>query len=286
MNEEKNTGMKFSLFTNYGPLNSPEVFNAVKIGLIGLGHTVVENDMDCDVPVIWSLLWNGRMMRNKQVWDHFRSQGKDVLVIEVGGIQRNKTWKVALNGINRKGNFGPNNNSSDRATKLNLQVKPWRTTGDHIFICLQHDKSEQWAECQPLLNYTIETINELRKHTHRRIVVRQHPRCPLQQQPKLDNVVYQIPTMIENTYDDYDLHFSNEWAVISWSSNPGIHAVLNGIPAFVGEQSLAFDVANTDLSKIEQPNMPDRTQWLNDYAYTEWTIEEIAQGTPFSRLTF
>ena len=98
--------------------------------------------------------------------------------------------------------------------------------------------------------------------------------------------MYQIPTMIENTYDDYDLHFSNEWAVISWSSNPGIHAVLNGIPAFVGEQSLAFDVANTDLSKIEQPNMPDRTQWLNDYAYTEWTIEEIAQGTPFSRLTF
>jgi hypothetical protein len=32
--------------------------------------------------------------------------------------------------------------------------------------------------------------------------------------------------------------------------------------------------------------MPDRAQWLNDYAYTEWTVEEIAQGTPFSRLTF
>ena len=74
--------------------------------------------------------------------------------------------------------------------------------------------------------------------------------------------------------------------MVSWSSNPGIHAVLNGIPAFVGPQSLAYDVANHDFSMIEKPLMPDRAQWLNDYAYTEWTVEEIAQGTPFSRLTF
>ena len=153
-------------------------------------------------------------------------------------------------------------------------------------ICLQHDKSEQWSGCKPLLEYTIETITELRKYTNRRIIVRQHPRCPLQQQPVLDNVFYQTPKMIENTYDDYDLEFNNEWAVVSWSSNPGIHAILNGIPAFVGPQSLAYDVANHDLSMIEKPLMPDRAQWLNDYAYTEWTVEEIAQGTPFSRLTF
>jgi hypothetical protein len=99
-------------------------------------------------------------------------------------------------------------------------------------------------------------------------------------------VFYQTPKMIENTYDDYDLEFNNEWAVVSWSSNPGIHAILNGIPAFVGPQSLAYDVANHDFSMIEKPLMPDRAQWLNDYAYTEWTVEEIAQGTPFSRLTF
>ena len=283
---EKNTGMKFSMFTKHGALISPDIFNAIRQGLTKLGHTVTENEMDCDIPVIWSLLWNGRMMRNKSVWDHFRNKNKNVLVVEVGGIQRNKTWKIALNGINRKGDFGPINNAGDRAQKLNLQLKPWRQSGDHILICLQHDKSEQWASCKPLLEYTIETITELRKHTDRRIIVRQHPRCPLQQQPVLDNVFYQTPKMIENTYDDYDLEFNNEWAVVSWSSNPGIHAVLNGIPAFVGPQSLAYDVANHDLSMIEKPLMPDRAQWLNDYAYTEWTVEEIAQGTPFSRLTF
>ena len=74
--------------------------------------------------------------------------------------------------------------------------------------------------------------------------------------------------------------------MVSYSSNPGIHAVLNGIPAYVSEQSIAYDVANKDFSTINKPLMPDRQQWLNDYVNTEWTVEEIAQGIPFSRLTF
>ena len=176
--------MKFSMFTKHGALISPTVFEAVRKGLTLHGHTVTENEMDCDVPVIWSLLWNGRMLRNKIVWDEFRSKNKNVLVVEVGGIQRNNTWKIALNGINRSGQFGPSNNTNERAVKLNLQCKPWRTNGDHILLCLQHDKSEQWAQCKPLLDYTLDTITELRKYTNRKIIVRQHPRGPLPQFPR------------------------------------------------------------------------------------------------------
>ena len=38
-------------------------------------------------PSIWSLLWYGRMVSNKDIWEHFRTQNKNVLVIEVGGIK-------------------------------------------------------------------------------------------------------------------------------------------------------------------------------------------------------
>jgi hypothetical protein len=30
--------------------------------------------------------------------------------------------------------------------------------------------------------------------------------------------------------------------------------------------------------------MPDRQQWLNDYAHTEWTVTEIADGLPLTQL--
>lgn len=278
--------MKFSLFTNNGSLNSPPVWDAVRSGLLKLGHIVDENNLDTEIPVIWSLLWHGRMMKNKLVWDRFRSQNKKVLVIEVGGIKRNSTWKVGINGINRLADFGPKNNNNTRVSKLGLTVRPWRTKGDHILLCLQHNKSEQWLNMPSLEQYVIKIVSELRQYTDRKIIVRSHPRCFLPVNPPLPNVEYEKPRQIENTYDDFDLNFENAWAVISHSSNPGIHAIINGIPAFVSDQSLAYDVGNNDLRKIEQPDMPNRLQWLNDYAHTEWTVDEIAQGTPFSRLTF
>lgn len=278
--------MKFSLFTKNSALVSPPIWEAVSKGLKTLGHTIDENNIDCDVPVIWSLLWHGRMSRNKDIWEHFRKQNKNVLVIEVGGIKRNITWKVGLNGINRYANFGPTNNDDTRANQLGLNLRPWRQNGDHILLCLQHDKSEQWKDQPALKDYVIKSVQEIRKFSNRKIIVRPHPRCPLLNLPVLDNVGYEVPRQINNTYDDFDLNFSNAWAVISYSSNPGIHAVMNGIPAFVSEQSLAYDVANKNLSTINNPSMPDRQQWLNDYAHTEWTVEEISQGIPFSRLTF
>ena len=61
--------------------------------------------------------------------------------------------------------------------------------------------------------------------------------------------------------------------------------MIQGIPVFVGPDSLAFDVGCTNLASINGPVMPDRTQWLNDIAYTEWTLEEIEQGIPLKRLT-
>jgi hypothetical protein len=57
------------------------------------------------------------------------------------------------------------------------------------------------------------------------------------------------------------------------------------VPAFTGPSSLAFDVAEQNLRNIENPLYGDRTQWLNDYAHTEFTVEEISQGIPLKHLT-
>ena len=227
------------------------------------------------------------MEPNKRIWQEFHRQNKKVLVIEVGNIKRNITWKVGINGINRKADFGQMGNGPDRANKFNLKYSPWRTAGDHILICSQHDKSEQWKDMPPLNQYLHETIDKIREHSKRKIIIRTHPRCPVQLNLKHESQVgMQVPKQIKDSYDDFDFDLTNCWAVVSESSNPGITAVLNGIPAFVGKDSLAYDVGNTDFSHIEDPKMPDRQQWLQDYAYTEWTTEEIAEGLPFSRLTF
>ena len=276
--------MKFSLWTDYGALNSKPVFDAFEHSLVSSGHSVTHNDSNADVNVIWSVLFNGRMTGNQAVW----KQKKPTIVLEVGGINRGTTWKVGLNGINRDAYFGEQDNDRSRADHLGLVCKPWRSNGDFILICGQHDKSLQWQGMPRMSNWFLETYDEIRKHTERPILFRPHPRCRLEHIERgLKNVHRQQPTQILGTYDDYDMGFNNVWATVSYSSNPGIHSVLAGVPAFVGTSSLAYDVANDIdfMHDIENPMMPERQQWLNDYAHTEYTIEEISQGIPIKRLT-
>ena len=274
--------MKFSLWTDHGALNSKPIFSAFERSLLDRKHTVVYNDNDADVNVIWSVLWNGRMAPNQAIW----GQKKPTIVLEVGGIKRGTTWKVGLNGINRDAYFGPSSNDNTRANELGLKLKPWKYNGKYILIAGQHDKSLQWQDMPRMSNWFLNTYDEIRKHTDRPIIFRPHPRCRLEHIERgLRHVERQEPNHIANTYDDFDMGFKDIWATVSWSSNPGVHSVINGVPAFTGPSSLAFDVAEQNLHNIETPLYGDRTQWLNDYAHTEYTIEEISEGIPLKHLT-
>ena len=278
--------MKFSLFREHGAQNSKPVFDAFADSLRSNGHVVVDNSYDCDVGVIWSVLWNGRMAPNKKIWEDFHNLNKKVIVLEVGGLVRGKTWKVAIDGINRDANFGNGGKDSTRANQLGLKLKPWSLGGDRIIICGQHDKSNQWKDMPTMSTWLLDTIKQIRERTDMPIVWRPHPRCPVPGiEHEYKNVRREQPIQVKDTYDDFDFDCTGAYAVVNWSSNPATHAVMQGVPVFVGPSSLAYDVGNKDFTTIGMPKRPDRTQWLNDIAHTEWTLEEIAEGKPLNRLT-
>jgi len=279
--------MKFSLWSNHGALNSKPVFDAFACGAQSLGYDVAWNDPVSDVDVIWSVLFHGRMAPNKNIWDRNVAQSKPTIVLEVGGIKRGTTWKVGLNGINRDAYFGDRNNDGNRADTYGLRLKPWTNSGEYILIAGQHDKSLQWQHMPRMNQWVADIIDLIRKDSNRPIIFRPHPRCPVPGiEKQFKDVTVQQPIKTPGSYDDFDINYSNIWATVSWSSNPGIHSIINGVPSFTGPSSLAFEVANHDFTKIENPLRPDRRQWLNDYAWTEFTIKEISQGVPLKRLTF
>tara|TARA_R100000030_G_C3253056_1_gene123510 strand:+ start:260 stop:1111 length:852 start_codon:yes stop_codon:yes gene_type:complete len=280
--------MIFKLWNEYGAMNSAPVFEAFKKSLLEAGHSLCKTDKvsDADVHVIWSVLFAGRMTPNKHIWMNCKKQNKPVIVLEVGGIKRGTTWKVGLNGINRDASYGSSNMDSTRATELGLHLKPWKDNGKHILICGQHDKSLQWENMPRMSNWIMSIIDEIKTYTDMPIIFRPHPRCRLEHiERQYQNVYRDDPIQIRGTYDDFNLSFKDVFALVNWSSNPGIQAAINGIPVFTGPSSLAWPVANQHLSQIKNPKKPERQQWLNDYAWTEFTIPEIEQGIPLKRLT-
>ena len=281
--------MKISCFTNYGPLNSKPVFQAFLDSVKNAGDTVLENtdDGNCDIAVIWSVLWQGRMAKYRNIWQTYRDKNKPVVVLEVGGIKRNETWKIGINGINREADFANQNVDGERWKKFNIKLEPWKQTGDKIVICGQHSNSHQWRNNPPMTTWFDQQITEIRRHTEKPIVVRPHPRNSVGlNTSKYKNVKIVTPQRDRSTYDDTDLaeRLKSAWAVVSHSSNPAMTAVFSGIPVYVSEASLSYEVGNMSYENINNPNMPDRQEWANKLAYTEWWTDEIAQGLPWARI--
>ena len=281
--------MKISCFTNYGPLNSKKVFESFIKSMRAAGDTVLVNQDDgqCDVAVIWSVLWQGRMAKYRNIWDSYRNKNKPVVVLEVGGIKRNETWKIGINGINREADFVNDAVDTARWKKFNIELKPWKQTGNDIIICGQHTNSHQWRNNPPMAKWFDQQITEIRKYTDKPIVVRPHPRNHvIIDTKKYKDVKMVRPNKDRNTYDDTDLaeRLKSAWAVVSHSSNPAMTAVFSGIPVFVSEASLSYDVGNKTFQNILKPDMPDRQNWANKLAYTEWWTDEIEQGLPWARI--
>jgi hypothetical protein len=272
--------MHVSLFDQYGALNSVPVFLAIKEGLARLGMQTSHHNMDADVAVIWSFLWAGRMLPNKQVYEHYRNTGRQVLIVEVGMLQRGITWKLCLNSTLSGGTYGKGSDP-DRANKLGLKLKPWTNRGTNILIALQRSDSGQWSHGPKMEEWLQDTVNHLRNFTDRPIVVRPHPR---QSVVMPAGVIVQQPYKLAIDSFDFDSALNNTWAVINHNSGPGSQAVIAGVPAFVGLSSLAASVGNLTMVNIENPVRPDREEWLYQIAHTEWTVKEIATGLPLARL--
>ena len=274
--------MKFGIFDNFGARNSGPVFAAFQKGLAQLGFSYASHDLSADVAVIWSVVWAGRMRENHAVWQHFRAQGRPVIVLEVGMLDRGHTWKVAVNGTGSYAYHG-HGMDLDRPRKLGIRCEPWRDTGEHILVCVQRTDSLQWQGQPDIAAWLISMRDRLRLYTQRPLLLRSHPR---QRVPMVAGFDLDPPRPVLGTYDGFDLDHGlhNAWAVVNHNSGPGVQAILSGVPAFVDASSLAAPVANLDVANIESPARPDRGTWLIHLCHTEWRPEEIATGWPIERL--
>jgi len=272
--------MRFRLYREHGALNSRPIFDAFEQGVKSLGHEIT-NSSD-GIPVIWSVLWAGRMSANRAIYKNCIDKKLPIVIIEVGNLSRGKTWRICLNHIHSHGIFG-NDDELDlnRPEKLGVLLKP--LTGrrrEEILIASQHQQSLQWEGMPPMTQWISDTIQKIKQHTSRKIVVRPHPRSPLNL--KIPNVVVETPRLIPGTYDDFDIDY-NYHCVINHNSGPAVQAAINGVPIICDSSSLAGSLTG-NFSDIDSISLPDRQEWFLKLCHTEWTVNEIAQGIPLKRL--
>ena len=281
--------MKVKVYDEYGALNSPEVFEAFKKGVIACGDTLCDSYEEADAVAIWSVLFKGRMQPNEAIWNRAQKDGKPVVVLEVGNLKRNESWRVGINGINNTAVWGEGEIDPKRKEKFGIELQPWNLKeGGYITICTQRGDSLQWKDKQPIDEWVLDTIKEIKKHTNRLIVIRPHPRQQesfnnLFAKLQLEEVYYDVPQTTGKDQVNFDDVLRYSYAVVNYSAGPGIQSVIAGVPVITSSESLASPVS-INIEEIETPQLPDREKWFDELVHTEWCVDEIEAGIPWQRL--
>jgi hypothetical protein len=269
-------------FPSQVALNGGPVINAVLDQFQSAGVQTQENSWDSDAAVIWSVLWNGRMLGNQRVYNHYRAQNKPVVIIEAGALYRGSTWKISVNHVNALGYYGHRHNLDlDRPRKLGISLAVNLATNPAVLITGQHNRSHQLAGIDQEA-WMSNVIAHIRAQSDRPIHVRPHPRCALDWSRLPGNIHREDPKKLDGTYDSFNIRFDYH-AVVNYNSGPGIQAAIAGARPITHESSLAHPVS-VSIDSIDQPYDTDRHHWLAEICHTEYTLDEIKQALWLKRI--
>ncbi len=163
---------------------------------------------------------------------------------------------------------------------------PWKQDGEYILLCMQKvgDASLRGAD---VFQWTEDTMNNIRNHTDRQIVIRPHP---LYRKSKLHNTLkekvlavadvhWQEADVTKPDFVTIDKQLKNTWCTVTYSSGTGVDAVINGIPNVACDKgSMVYEVSSKEISEVENPFTGDKTEWANKIAHCQWSISEFESG--------
>lgn len=157
-------------------------------------------------------------------------------------------FRVVLNGLHQtKVRYDL---PDDRMRRFCPFPRPWGKGSKVIVIPVPPNH----ARFHGAEDWTDRTVETLKRHTDREIIVKH------KSGPPLASVL------------------GDAWAVVSHSSVAGVEAAYNGTPVFGPQTSPAHYVGEEELSQIESPATPEREAWLRTLSYSQFHLSEIKSG--------
>lgn len=206
----------------------------------------------------------------------YHRHGLHTMVLEKGYIKRDEYYAAGWDGLNGHADFMNCDMPPDRFAELQVTLSPYRTPKNGNILLIGQVPWDASVQCLKHGEWLARSAAKIREHTDRPIHFRPHPLS--------GNAISEVVGTEKSEGPLLDA-IDNAYAVVTHNSNVGVDAVIAGRPVWVGDAgSMAYGVANYDLSQIESPMFPERHPWASGIAYAQWTLEEMGNGMAWSHL--
>ncbi len=244
-------------------------------GLAAAGYEVLERSPDRGRPGDLLVQWN-RYSSNAAIASRFESEGGRVLIAENGYLNADGSapkFSVHPGGPKPSDHYaigiGFHNDAErvlpggpERWAKLGIELKPWRTDGEHILVAPNRSFGVPERTMHP--DWAQRTAAALAKQTRRQVRIREHPGNNAPRRALSEDL-------------------KNCWAVFVWSSSVAVHALAAGIPTYIEAPFQILKGASAS-GPVDAPVMPERLPHFERMACGQFTCAELESGEPFRGL--
>lgn len=197
------------------------------------------------------------------LWKQARCEQRDTYYLDNAWFDcaRELQFRIGRNTIQ---SWSHKASDGKRLAQLGVHVQPWRKRGKHIVVAGSSDEFMRVvAGWQGGLNgWTEHARRMLRQHTERPVVVR----CKRDARPLAADL-------------------RDAWLLVTHSSASAVEALIAGIPVIVTDPVCAASGFSTAFAGVESPEMVDgREEWAARLADSQWTLEELKNGTAWRML--
>ncbi len=249
------------------------------------------------------------------IYNYIKKQNKKILVLEQPVFRKNLSlndlnnfyfrlglWHYAYNLGDFKNKKSPDDRWKIIQNEQDIEVKPWRNSGEYILILLQNpidtSLNSLIKKYKTYPKWLDDTISQIRKFSDQEIVIRKHP--GFIKSGRFNNLNFLTEKYrrvsfsknihggnITNGGDNLYKDFSCAKLVVGYNSNSLVEAICEGIPTVtLSEEGFSYPVSYKEINKkiLNTKCDIDRKQWLYDCSYAQWKMSEINQGIPHRRL--
>lgn len=156
--------------------------------------------------------------------------------------------------------------------KPQYSLAPWRGGAGKNILVLPPSEATKFLFPESV-DWTRNTVEELKKYTDAPIIVREKPLQP-QIDPHTNQVIGRLDFKHEHTID-YELMYAK--CVVAFNSAVPVQAAVLGIPSITAPVSCAYPISFRP-HEIENTTEPKRQPWLDQLVYHQYTTEELITG--------
>lgn len=224
----------------------------------------------CDLIIFWG-------HKYKKIIKQQQEHKKDYLVAELGYVgDRTKWTSLGFNGLNGRASFMNFGKNSTRWKKhFPSKLKKPRVDGKY-FLIMGQMPADASVKNTDISKWAINTYLSLEAKGIN-VLYRPHPRIG-----KLPRRYRSIEYRIKIHTGDLADALKDARGVITYNSNSGVDAVLEGLPVTSCDQgSMVYNITSHD---IYRPRTYNRLQWANEIVWAQWLPEEIISGEAWEHL--